>query len=91
MMGIKYVIKVEEAACPRHLSGSAILTRHRRRPTMSSRSTLENHNDLHNWFRAVRRSEGGCTKTRCGALGQFLSILSFLYWRNWNPTYIYSG
>jgi hypothetical protein len=87
MMDIKYVTKVEEAARSR----SAILTRRRRRPTTSSKSTLENQKDLHNWFRAATRSKGGCTKIGGGASGNFFSILSFLCWGNWSPTCIYSG
>jgi hypothetical protein len=42
VMGIKYVTKVEEAARPGHLSGSAISTGRRGRPTTSSRNTLGN-------------------------------------------------
>jgi hypothetical protein len=71
VMGIKHVTKVEEAARLGHLSGSAISTRRRGRPTMSSRSTLGNQNDLHNWFRAATRSKGGCIETGGGVSGNF--------------------
>jgi hypothetical protein len=91
VIGIKHITKVEEAAHPGHLSGLAISIGRRRRPTMSSRNMLENQNDLHNWFRAATRFEGGCTKTRGGASGNFFSILSFLCWGNRRPTCIYSG
>jgi hypothetical protein len=88
VMGIKHVTKVEEAARPGHLSGLAISTGHRERPTTSSRSTLENQNDLHNWFRAATRSEGGLEVVLQVI---FFSILSFLYWGNRRPTCIYSN
>jgi hypothetical protein len=91
VMGIKHVTKVEEAARPGHLSGLAISTGRRGRPTTSIRNTLGNHNDLHNWFRAATRFEGGCTETGSGASGNFFSILSFLCWRNRRLTCIYSG
>ena len=91
VMGIKHVTKVEEAAHPGHLSGLAILTKRRRRPATSGKNTLGNQNDLYNWFRAATRFEGGCTETGGGASGNFFSILSFLCWKNWRPTCIYSG
>jgi hypothetical protein len=78
VMGIKHVTKVEEAARPGHLSGLAISTRRRGRPTMSSKNTLGKQNDLHNWFRAATRFGGGCIETGGGASGNFFSILSFL-------------
>jgi hypothetical protein len=91
VMGIKHVTKVEEAAHPGHLFGLAISTGHRGRPTTSSRNTLVNQNDLHNWFRIAIRFEGGCTETGGGASGNFFSILSFLCWGNWRLTCIYSN
>ena len=90
-MGIKYVTKVEEATCHRHLSRSTISTRRRRKPTTSSRGTLGNQNDLQSWFRAATKSESGCTETGGGTSGNFFSILSFLCWRNRRVTCIYSG
>jgi hypothetical protein len=91
VMGIKHVTKVEEAARPGHLSESAISIGRRGRPTTSSRNTLGNQNDLHNWFRTATRFEGGCTETGGGASGKFFSILSFLCWGNRRLTCIYSG
>jgi hypothetical protein len=91
VMGIKHVTKVEEAVRLGHLSGSTISTGRRGRPTTSSKNTLGNQNDLHNWFRAATRFEGGCTKIGGGASGNFFSILNFLCWGNRRLTYIYSG
>ena len=82
---------MEEVAHLGHLFGSAISIGCRGRPTTFNRSTLGNQNDHYNWLRAAIRFEGGCTKIRGGALGNFFSILSVLRWGNQRPTFIYSG